>query len=113
MLMPNMTTKQSWEEKLEAELKMLCQHYFHKEMAQTAQRATDMNALFFEQFKRLLGAVDQLLAEERAKVFEEERRFILNVLDGIDVADYQMQNKGGGTNAIRFALASRVSPHHQ
>lgn len=57
--------------------------------------------------------IETIIAEERAKVFEEERRFILNVLDGIDVADYQMQNKGGGTNAIRFALASRVSPHHQ
>src|SRR3990167_10586370 len=33
----------------------------------------------------------------------EERAFILNVLDGIDKADTQMGNTGGGTKAIRFA----------
>ncbi len=37
----------------------------------------------------------------------EERQFIFNVLDGIDIADKQAGNEGGGTKAIRFALASR------
>ena len=46
-------------------------------------------------------------AAARREGREEERQFILNVLDGIDVADVKMQNTGGGTKAIRFALASR------
>lgn len=37
-----------------------------------------------------------------------EKSFLLNVLDGIDIADEQMGNKGGGTKAIRFALQSRI-----
>jgi len=44
----------------------------------------------------------------RAEAAEDERQFILNVLDGIDEADRQMQNKGGGTKAIRFALQNRI-----
>lgn len=38
---------------------------------------------------------------------EEERQFILNILDGVDIADKEM----GATNttkAIRFALQSRI-----
>lgn len=38
---------------------------------------------------------------------KEERQFILNVLDGIDIADKQM-GVIGGTKAIRFALQSRI-----
>lgn len=38
----------------------------------------------------------------------DERQFILNVLDGVDIADEQIGNKGGGTKAIRFALQSRI-----
>ena len=44
------------------------------------------------------------LAEE---IKATERQFILNVLDGIDIADKQMGVRGG-TKAIRHALASRV-----
>lgn len=47
-----------------------------------------------------------LLIEKQIK--EEERQFILNVLDGIDIADEQMGNKTGGTKAIRLALQSRI-----
>ena len=39
---------------------------------------------------------------------KDERQFILNILDGIDGADRQMKNKGGGTKAIRLALKSRI-----
>ncbi len=49
----------------------------------------------------------QELSSARKEVLEEERQFILNILDGIDIADEQMGNKGGGTKAIRLALASR------
>ncbi len=42
----------------------------------------------------------------------EERQFILNVLDGIDIADKEMGNTHGGTKAIRLALQSRyIGPH--
>ena len=39
---------------------------------------------------------------------EEERQFILNILDGIDIADKEMGNDIGGTKAIRFVLKSRI-----
>jgi len=55
--------------------------------------------------------IKELLSKQREEVFETERQFILNVLDGIDIADEEMGNKGGGTKAIRLALQSRVSPH--
>ena len=49
-------------------------------------------------------------AEERAR--EEEHQFFKNILDGIDMADKEMESGGepvyGGTKAIRFALSSRV-----
>jgi hypothetical protein len=38
----------------------------------------------------------------------EYKQFILNVLKGIDIADKQMGNKGGGTKAIRLAIKSRI-----
>lgn len=37
-----------------------------------------------------------------------ERQFILNILDGIDIADEEMGNNGGETKAIRLALKSRI-----
>lgn len=52
--------------------------------------------------------VKAFILSELARAVEEERQFVLNVLDGVDVADEQMGNKGGGTKAIRHALASRV-----
>lgn len=39
---------------------------------------------------------------------QEERQFILNILDGVDIADKEMGNTGGGTRAIRHALQSRI-----
>jgi len=49
-------------------------------------------------------------AEERGQ--REERQFILNILDGVDKADKEMERQGipayGGTKAIRFALSSRI-----
>lgn len=43
-----------------------------------------------------------------SKELENERQFILNVLDGVDEADRQMGNIEGGTLAIRHALKSRT-----
>lgn len=53
------------------------------------------------------GFILRLLEAECAKVREEEHQFFLNILDGVDIADAQMGNTGGGTKAIRFALQSR------
>lgn len=39
---------------------------------------------------------------------EEYKQFILNLLDGVEEADKAMNNKGGGTLAIRHAINSRI-----
>lgn len=39
---------------------------------------------------------------------EEYKQFILNILDGIDIADKELGNAGGGTKAIRFAIQSKI-----
>lgn len=57
--------------------------------------------------KELVAFIGDELSQARREALEEERQFILNVLDGIDRADEQMGNKGGGTKAIRLALKSR------
>lgn len=49
----------------------------------------------------------EALEKAREEGREEERQFILNVLDGIDIADKQM-GIVGGTKAIRLALQSRI-----
>ena len=48
----------------------------------------------------------QALHTARTQGKAEERAFILNVLDGIDIADEEFG--GGGTRAIRMALQSRL-----
>lgn len=50
----------------------------------------------------------EALAERRGE--QSERQFILNVLDGIDIADRNSGDIVGGTKAIRFALQSRILP---
>lgn len=56
----------------------------------------------------LKSFISQTIQETEARVEQEERQFILNILDGINEADRQMGNKGGGTLAIRLALQSRI-----
>lgn len=48
--------------------------------------------------------VDKMIKEAK----EEEHQFFLNILNGIDITDKQMGNTGGGTEAIRLALKSRI-----
>lgn len=43
------------------------------------------------------------------EIVDEYKQFVLNILDGVDIADQQMGNKGGGTLAIRHALNSRIT----
>lgn len=46
--------------------------------------------------------------KEKEEVVREYKQFILNVLDGIDEADKQIGNIGGGTKAIRLAINNRA-----
>jgi hypothetical protein len=39
---------------------------------------------------------------------KDERQFILNILNGVDMAD--IGNNGGGTKAVRLALMARTLP---
>ena len=59
----------------------------------------------------LLEDIENFITEEmkivREEAKSEEHQFFLNILDGIDIADEEMGNTGGGTEAIRFALKSR------
>lgn len=55
----------------------------------------------------LAALINQAYESGYAAAVEEERQFILNILDGVDEADRQLDNTGGGTKAIRFALQSR------
>lgn len=57
-----------------------------------------------ENLTLLISSREQKAREEGRK---EERQFILNVLDGIDIADKEM-GIVGGTQAIRQALQSRI-----
>lgn len=50
---------------------------------------------------------DETVRRTEKEIMEREYRFIINILDGVDIADEQLGNKGGGTKAIRLALQSR------
>lgn len=52
--------------------------------------------------------IESLLKEERERALVGERCFILNILDGIDIADKEA-GVIGGTQAIRLALESRIA----
>jgi len=72
-----------------------------------AKRTTDMSRPVSDghEVRKLLKHALTTYAQQRVN---EERQFILNILDGIDTADKQMGNKSGGTEAIRLALKSRI-----
>ncbi len=52
-------------------------------------------------------ALKSFISLQIQKAKQEEHQFFLNILDGIDIADEEMGNKGGGTKAIRHALNAR------
>lgn len=56
---------------------------------------------------QLLSFISSREEKAREEGRKEERQFILNVLDGIDIADKEM-GVVGGTQAIRFALQNRI-----
>lgn len=62
---------------------------------------------YYPDTERMQEIIQELETSIRKEVVAEERQFILNVLDGIDIADKEM-GVIGGTQAIRFALQSRV-----
>lgn len=53
-----------------------------------------------EQFEKLFDLID----EEIKDATQQERQFVLNILDGIDIADGECNTK-----AIRLALQSRLT----
>lgn len=57
--------------------------------------------------REYLPLISQELSLAKKEGQEEERQFILNILDGIDIADAQM-GLGNNTKAIRYALQSRI-----
>ena len=63
------------------------------------------NCVCYEEIKFfILSKIKE--AEDNAQ--EEYKQFILNVLEGIDIADEMEGNSGGGTKAIRLAIKSRI-----
>ncbi len=61
-----------------------------------------------DDIKSHIEETNRLIEEAtRREIMEEESAFLSNVLNGIDLADEQMGNKGGGTKAIRVALQAR------
>lgn len=56
---------------------------------------------------RILRAYSEL---REKRLLQQERQFILNVLDGVDIADLETGNDKGGTKAIRLALQMRYLP---
>jgi hypothetical protein len=61
--------------------------------------------LIKEELRRNLHSYAQQQVQEAV---DEYKQFVLNVLDGVDIADEQMGNTYGGTKAIRHALQSRT-----
>ena len=53
---------------------------------------------------------ENMCAKHKA-IMQEEYLFLCNILDGIDQADAQMQNTGGGTKAIRMAIHARYAAY--
>jgi hypothetical protein len=51
--------------------------------------------------------IEKLISKVIKEAKQEERQFILNVLDGQDIADKEM-GVIGGTKAIRLALKNRI-----
>ena len=64
------------------------------------------NVLPSDVIYKILPILHTFAREIREEAFAEGqadyKRFMLNVLHGIDVADVQMQNTGGGTKAIWY-----------
>lgn len=64
-------------------------------------------ALVQENISQALEKKEREVDEKWRSWHEQDRQFIENVLDGVDIADEQMGNTGGGTKAIRLALKFR------
>ena len=75
--------------------------------ALTFEQRTEINQWLFETLQDTIDTVSMMVREEEAveynKIIEravaDERQFILNILDGIDIADEEMGNNGGGTKS--------------
>jgi hypothetical protein len=75
----------------------------------------NLRGMSFDEFKKSLCGDDRCLNScTKSYDFgfedgqEEYKHFILAILEGIDIADKEMENEMGGTRAIRLALKSRI-----
>jgi len=78
---------------------LLGEHLFDKTSYPESEYELDVDKI-----KVFISKVEKEAYERGAG---DERQFILNVLDGVDIADKTMGNEGG-TLAIRHALKSRI-----
>lgn len=112
--------KNNWKEDFDKRFNYInsCIDYY------TIEHYMNINKAGYEHLNDIKEFIENLLAEQKKelsnrkiyqrgydegkkKQMEDDRRFILNVLDGIDIADKQA-GVIGGTQTIRQALKSRV-----
>lgn len=80
-------------------------HFLLSELQFALEFIEEVRKESFEEGRDIGMEADEVLRAEGRK---EERAFVLNILNGIDIADSQMGNAGGGTKAIRHALSTRA-----
>lgn len=64
-----------------------------------------------EILNKIYAFIEAECERKACEVFVEERAFLMNILDGIDIADKSVNNRGGGTEAVRLLLKTRVNPY--
>lgn len=99
------TPQEDWEDSFDKQFEV----WNHKQWGQVFPCEggyCDMKPLEVKDFIR------SLLAQKVVEAKQEERQFILNILDGVDIADEQMGNTGGGTKAIRMAIDCSIIKEH-
>ena len=102
-------TQENWKEEFDKRFELLSQGCSECGGDYLVDLAVPKESGYFCEYDlhKIKDFISTLLAEERNKVLSEERQFILNILDGIDIADKEM-GLTGGTQAIRQALQSRI-----
>ena len=75
---------ESWEDSILASVRMLRAFSFHKDMAQTAQRAKDQQGLFEDEYKRLIYKISTLLSS----AVEKERKRVVGLAKGMKKEHY-------------------------
>lgn len=96
--MTNTDNKESWEEEFDEKFTTKPELESHEfPLANVLAKAVEVKAFIQE--------VEQKAIQ---RTLREERQFILNILDGIDISNKQMGIKDG-TKAIRLCLSARYA----